>query len=156
MKAPLVKISFLGLAIVSFSMIVSSCSEQEENFLEKGKDKIEETPKSEKGNWIESDAEKFLADVSMAMDGYQEIFNEEVREQIVSCYLNKAILEFENYEEANSNPDKCKELASSCVNELVRPEDATLTELPEESVSEEKVKEITNNIDEILKDKLPK
>jgi len=154
MKIQLTKIVFASLIALGTVSFVS-CNSQSDNKKKEASNE-KEAPKSQKGNWVESDAKKFLADVDSSMANFKEAIGEEIAKKVAICYLDKAILTFENYEEASKNPEKCNELATECVNELAKPEDSKLKEIAKENISEEKVKEVTGNLDKMLKDQLPK
>jgi hypothetical protein len=138
------------LSVLSLFLIVG-CSEPQEEEVSKPKEKTEVSqPKSSKGNWTEEDAKRFMKDVSSSVPDNIKAMGDEAVEKILSCYLNKAVLNYESYDHANENRVECAKLAYGCINELVRSD-----EIPEEKISDEKLKEVTNNLEELLKDQLP-
>ncbi|XOV69214.1 MAG: hypothetical protein ACFHU9_08510 [Fluviicola sp.] len=140
-------ILFLTLSLI----LIVGCTEAQEEESSKPKEKIEVSqPKSYKGNWTEEDAKRFMKDVSSSVPENIQAMGDEAVEKILACYLNKAVLNYESYDHANENRVECAKLAYGCINELVRSE-----EIPEEKISDEKLKEVTNNLDELLKDQLP-
>ncbi len=148
-------IALATIALLSGTLLLTACNNQEEETKESTEQKEQEAPKSKKGNWIEADAKKFMSDVSKAMTTFSGIFGEEKTQEVMECYLDKAIMTFENYDEAESSPEKCKELADACVTEIINPEEL-YEEVDEKDISEEKLKEVTGNLEELLKDELPK
>ncbi|MCR9172085.1 MAG: hypothetical protein NXI10_06320 [bacterium] len=152
MKKQITIFTHISLVLCCAILLLSSCEKSENETSESSK---KETPKSKKGNWVEKDAAQFTKDVSKAMKAYNETLGKENTEAILECYLNKAIMEFESYKAAEANPEKCQQLAESCVQQIMRPEDR-LKEIAEEEISEEKLHEVTNNLESLLNEELPK
>ena len=152
MKKQIKSIVYTSIALFGAITLVA-CNNQEEDSLETKTKKEEQTPKSKKGNWTEADANKFMTDVSSSVPANIRALGDEAVEEILSCYLNKAVLNYEGYDDANENKSECAELAYDCINELVGEEN--FQEVSEEAISQEKLKEVTDNLEELLKDELP-
>lgn len=150
-------IKITAIAIISGSLFLTACSGNEEDASgEQEVEKVEkEAPKSKKGNWTEADATKFMTDVSSSVPANIQSLGEDAVKEILSCYLNKAVLNYESYDDANNNKLECSKLANDCLKELVKAEDL-YDILPEESISEEKVQEITGDVEKMLNEQLPK
>jgi len=144
------KLYLFSILLAFSSLLFNSCtdSSENENAPEKENSRTE-APKSTKGNWTEQDARKFMNDVSKSMKSFREIFGDEKADAVLECYLNKAILTFENYEEAEADTEKCKELANECVEDVLDPE-KYYEELAEEAISEEKLKEVAGEIEDLI------
>lgn len=150
----MMKFHILIGAFLIGSMLLTSCSDTSENAND-ATNTAQEIPKSKKGNWTEKDAKKFMNDVNKSMKSFREIFGDEKADAVLKCYLNNAILTFENYEEAESNPDKCKELSTACVKDVLDPE-KFYEELAEEAISEEKLKKVADELEKLMEDRFPK
>jgi len=114
MKRNFIKIGLVfTLALVS-TMTLTSCGDSADSTEQAEKD----TPKSEKGKWLDSEKAKAQTEVNKVREQVEGLLGENT-DAYIECYLEKVEQAYPDFDSANSDQPGCTKLAQECMEGLM-------------------------------------
>lgn len=119
MKKQFLKFGVAAMLVFGASTVMVSCSSNAEEAAEALEQLEEEMEaKSEKGNWIDEDIEKFRGETDKVRDNLEAMLGDNT-DAFVDCYLEKAIANYDGFDSANSDQAGMQQLATECMQDMM-------------------------------------